>query len=246
MLEEILINLALMAAGFLGAFINVMAGAGSIVVITTMLFLDISSLVALSTFRVALVFQSFLGANVLHRKHKAIDLDWRIFVPILVGSAIGAHYSAFLPHSVFDYILSGVIVFVALFVILHHHNLIHYLKIPFWLEFAIFFIIGLYGGFVQVGAGFLLLAGLHLVKRQDLLSANATKLLITMVYSFVAVAILAYHGKVYWHYAPALVVGGCLGSYVSCHLAIKKGEKFAKILLLFAVAMSVVKLVVQW
>ena len=86
MQEEILINLALMAAGFLGAFINVMAGAGSIVVITTMLFLEIPSLVALSTFRVALVFQSFLGAHQLNKKHKKIDLDWRIFVPIEVAS----------------------------------------------------------------------------------------------------------------------------------------------------------------
>ncbi len=246
MLEEILINLALMAAGFLGAFINVMAGAGSIVVLTTMLFLDIPSLVALSTFRVALVFQSFLGANMLHRKHKKIDLDWRIFVPILIGSAIGAHYSAFLPHNVFDYLLTGVIVFVALFVVLHHHNLIHYVQIPLWLEFLLFLVIGFYGGFVQVGTGFLLLAGLHMVKKQDLISANATKLLITMVYSVVAVAILAYHGKIYWHYAPALVIGGCMGSYVSCHLALRKGESFAKVLLLVAVAMSMVKLVVQW
>ena len=246
MLEEILVNLVLVVAGFLGAFINVMAGAGSIVVITTMLFLDIPSLEALSTFRVALVFQSFLGARLLHKKHKKIDLDWRIFVPILAGCAVGAHYSAFLSQIVFDYILTGVIVFVALFIILHHHNLIHYMKIPLWLEFSIFLLIGFYGGLVQVGTGFLLLAGLHLVKRQDLISANATKLLITMIYSVVAVGILAYHGKIFWHYAPALIVGGCLGSYVSCHLAIKKGEGFAKVLLLIAVVMSVVKLVVQW
>ncbi len=246
MQEEILINLALMAAGFLGAFINVMAGAGSIVVITTMLFLEIPSLVALSTFRVALVFQSFLGAHQLNKKHKKIDLDWRIFVPILAGCAIGAHYSAFLSHQVFDFILLGVVIFVALFVVLHHHNLLHYMKIPLCLEILIFFLVGFYGGFVQVGAGFLLLAGLHLVKRQDLLMANATKLLIVTSYNLVAVAILAYHGKVLWHYTPALVVGGCLGSYVSCHLAIKKGEKFAKYLLLIAVVMSAVKLVVQW
>ncbi len=245
-MEEILVDLVLVLAGFLGAFINVMAGAGSIVVVSAMLFLDIPSIVALSTFRVALVFQSLLGARLLSKNHQKVEFDWRIFVPILLGSVVGARYSSELSHTAFDYILSGVIVFVALFVVLHHKKAIFQLKIPFWLEILLFLLVGFYGGFVQVGTGFLILAGLNLVKKQDLLTANATKLLILMSFNLVAVVILAYNGKVIWRYAPALVVGGCLGSYVSCRLAIKNGEKFAKILLILAVIMSVVKLVAQW
>ncbi len=245
-MEELWINLLLVAASFVASFINVMAGAGSIVVITAMLFIDIPSIVAISTFRVALVCQSLLGASILHRKHKKIEFDWRIFVPIFIGSLLGTQVSANIPKEIFDYALAGVIVFVALFVILRQKNGLTHKEFPVWLQIVIFVAIGFYGGFVQVGAGLLLLAGLGMVKNLDLISANANKLVIIMLYNIVGVAILAYHGKICWHYAPALVIGGLLGSYASCSIAIKKGEGFAKILLVVAMVMSIVKLVLEF
>ena len=245
-MEELWINLLLASAAFVASFINVMAGAGSIVVITTMLFLDIPSIVAISTFRVALVTQSLLGARILHKKHKKIEFDWRIFVPIFLGSLLGTQISANIPKEIFDYALAGVIVFVGLFVILRHKNMLTHKEFPLWLQVIIFVAIGFYGGFVQVGTGFLLLAGLSMAKNLDLISANANKMVIIMLYNLVAVVVLAYHGKICWEYAPALVIGGLLGSYASCTLAIKKGEGFAKILLVVAIAMSIVKLVLEF
>ena len=55
----------------------------------------------------------------------------------------------------------------------------------FW-RIIIFFFIGVYGGFIQAGVGFFLLAGLVLGVGADLLKANALKVFIVLVYTGVA------------------------------------------------------------
>jgi len=50
-------------------------------------------------------------------------------------------------------------------------------SLPKWLEVLIFFCVGLYGGFIQVGVGFILLATLNLVEDFNLIRANAVKVL---------------------------------------------------------------------
>ena len=51
---------------------------------------------------------------------------------------------------------------------------------PIWIQFPIFFAIGIYGGFIQAGVGIFLLAGLVLTAGYDLVRGNAVKILIIL------------------------------------------------------------------
>jgi len=242
-MENYYIWAILVLAGFTSAFINIMAGAGSIVSISAMLLLGVPSIVALSTFRMALFFQCLMGIYILQSNQSKVKFEGKIFLPVLIGSFWGSYYSLHLSKEVFNTIFAFTLVLVLLFVFLHKKMVSKNIKIPFIVQICIFFFIGFYGGFIQVGIGFLLLIALSLIKKQDIILANATKLLIILFYVGFSTIFFAFNGKIIWEYALFLSFGAVIGAYVSCQLALAKGEKFAKLVLVLAVLLSIGKLV---
>jgi len=115
-------------------------------------------------------------------------------------------------------------------------------KLPRWLEFIIFLIVGFYGGLIQVGVGFIFLATLNLVEEFDLIKANAAKVFIVMSYTIFVVIIFAFSGKVIWKYGLVLAAGNSVGAFIGVKAAITRGEKFVKIVLTVAVIIACLKL----
>ena len=87
----------------------------------------------------------------------------------------------------------------------------------------LFFAGGFYGGFVQAGVGFILLAGLVLGGGLDLVKGNAAKLLLVLVYTPISLALFAYSGNVDWLAGLVLGAGNATGAFVAASLALKKG-----------------------
>jgi hypothetical protein len=102
---------------------------------------------------------------------------------------------------------------------------------------------GFYGGFIQAGVGFILMAILHRVLGLDLVRVNMHKVFIVGVYTLVALAIFAYRGNVVWFAGLFLAVGNSVGAWVATHFAVKKGERIIRIVLYVALIAMVVKLV---
>jgi uncharacterized membrane protein YfcA len=107
---------------------------------------------------------------------------------------------------------------------------------------AIFFVIGIYGGFIQVGIGYLLLAGLVLNAGYDLVKANALKVFITFVYSPFALLVFIYHHQVDWYFGLVLASGAALGGYFASKIALKKGASFVRWFIVGVIALSCVKI----
>lgn len=53
------------------------------------------------------------------------------------------------------------------------------------------------------------------------------------------------HQYILWFFAIATVLGGGIGSYLGTHVAIRKGDKFARRALTFGAALSAVMLVIN-
>jgi uncharacterized membrane protein YfcA len=79
------------------------------------------------------------------------------------------------------------------------------------------FLAGIYGGFVQAGVGFLLLASLSGVLRYDLARANALKMTCTAVFGCVALGIFAWRDQIDW--VPGLICG--LATIVGVRLSVR-------------------------
>jgi len=113
---------------------------------------------------------------------------------------------------------------------------------PTFLRIIVFLLIGFYGGFIQAGVGFFLLAGLVLGAGYDLLKANAIKVLIVLVYTVAALAVFIFNQQVDYFLGILLGAGSMLGAWIATRIAVKKGAGFIRWFLLVTVLALAVKM----
>jgi uncharacterized membrane protein YfcA len=97
---------------------------------------------------------------------------------------------------------------------------------------------GLYGGFIQAGVGFILVAIVSGVLHYDLLRSNALKLVCTSIFSGVALIIFALQGQVLWLTGIVLALGSVLGALASVRFAINVDESVLRSILVIMVLTS--------
>jgi uncharacterized membrane protein YfcA len=102
--------------------------------------------------------------------------------------------------------------------------------------------IGFYGGFLQVGVGFLFMAALYHLVRLDLVFVNMHKVFIILVYTIPALLIFTITGNVNWKFGLILAAGNALGAWWGAHAAVKGGEKIIRIILAIAISIMAFKL----
>ena len=102
------------------------------------------------------------------------------------------------------------------------------------------FAAGVYGGFVQAGVGFILLAALAGGLRYDLVRANALKMACALAFTVVSVAIFVVFDQISWIPGLVLAAGTMAGAHLAVKVAIKASQNSIKWFLfamtLFAVA----------
>ena len=106
----------------------------------------------------------------------------------------------------------------------------------------IFFFIGVYGGFIQAGIGFLLIAVLTTLRGFNLVETNSHKVFIVGINALFALVVFIFYSKICWSIGLALAAGNGLGGWIGSHLAVAKGERFIKLILAMCVIGMVVKL----
>jgi hypothetical protein len=106
---------------------------------------------------------------------------------------------------------------------------------------AAFFGVGVYGGFVQAGVGFLL-AAVAMWAGLDLVRGNALKVLVVLILTPVSLALFAWSGKVDWAFGMPLAVGHLLGALAGVRLTVLKGHVWIKRFLTVTVIAFAIKL----
>ena len=97
-----------------------------------------------------------------------------------------------------------------------------------YVEVPLFFVIGIYGGFIQVSVGLFLIAGLVLGAGYNLVAANALKNLIVLVFTAAALAVFIINDQVQWTLGLLLGSGQAVGAWVAAHFAVKRGAEFVR------------------
>jgi len=221
----------LFAAGFVSAVINTIAGGGSFFTVPLLIFMGLPPTVANGTNRLGVFMQSLAGL----KQFRSYGLfPWKLGILISIPATVGAVYGAYLATVVSDdafrKYFAVFMVIMTLFTFLKPKTNIDVKSIkltPFkWvLVYILFFFVGVYGGFIQAGVGFLFLAAM-VVTGTDLLTGNVLKLFVVMVFTFFALVIFIYSGKVDFFLGLVLAAGSVLGALYGAKLSIKKGNKF--------------------
>ena len=237
--------LLLLFAGLLAGFINTLAGGGSLLAIPALIFAGLPSPIANATNRVAVLLQNSVATLQFHRKGQ-LDLKEGILLglPALVGSILGAFLAVDINEALFDKILGVVLILILVTLFFKPSMWVEQTNktLPLWMRIPVFFVIGIYGGFIQAGVGFLLITALSLAVGYDLVKSNALKVTIVLLFSGMSLLIFALSGKVVWLYGFILAAGNMTGAYVGVRFAVKRGAKQVRWVVVAAVAVSALKL----
>lgn len=226
------------AAGIAAGLINTLAAGGGLFTLAALMLAGIPADLANGTNRVSVAAQSLEGVRGFHR-HRVLDTAAivPILVPTLSGSLIGSLTASYMPLPWLKPLLLGSMMLMIVIMLVQPASFggadqqgRRLSGSPGgWLAL---FGAGLYGGFVQGGVGFLLLAALAGVLRYPLLAANALKLVCTAVFGIVALSVFSWQGQVLWLPGLAITVGTLIGVRLSVNMAVKaRSETLRRILL---------------
>lgn len=240
--------LALIGTGLAAGFINTTAGGGSMLTLPLLMFLGLPANIANGTNRIAILLQNVIGVNTFRQK-KVLDLkvDYKLAIPAIIGSIIGALFAVEIDPVLLKKIIAGLMVVMFFIVVLKPDIWVKEragktLAKPTVLQYVIFFFIGLYGGFIQLGVGFILLAGLVLGCGQNLVKANAVKVFIVLIYTVFSLGIFIYHKQVDITAGLILAVGNMGGAWLGAHFTVKGGAKYVRYVLMFAMIIVILNL----
>ncbi|WP_132372799.1 sulfite exporter TauE/SafE family protein [Melghiribacillus thermohalophilus] len=236
----------ILLVGIIAGFINILAGGGSLLTLPVLIFLGLPSALSNGTNRIAIMAQnitailSFRQSGIFHWK-----LGLLLALPAVIGSIFGAHAAIDLSDEAFNRILSIVMIMVLLVLVFRPHKQIRSRGVQLQLRqkvalVFIFLLIGFYGGFIQAGVGFLIISALSLFTQLNLVHINSLKVFIVGIYMFTSLAVFIINDQVHWLYGITLAIGTSIGGYLASRFAVKKGEKWVRIILIVVViAMSI-------
>jgi uncharacterized membrane protein YfcA len=232
--------LALIGIGLVTGFMNTLAGGGSALSLPMLMFLGLPANVANGTNRIAILLQSIVGVNTFY-KRKVLDYktDYKLTVPAVAGSLLGALFAVEIDETILRKVIAALMIVMLLMVIFKPEVWVkeHAGKVeakPTILQYIIFFFIGFYGGFIQMGVGFFLLAGLVLGGGYNLVRANAVKIFIVLVFTVFSIGIFIFHKQVDLLSGFVLAVGSMAGAWLGAHFSVKGGAKLVRYVLIIA------------
>lgn len=238
----------ILVTGVVAGFINVNAGGGSFLTIPMLIFTGLPPAVANGTNRIALTFANII--SVYNFKKKGF-FNWKLGlslgIPAALGATVGAFISINLPDELYNTILAIVIIVVLIIIIVNPQKYIKRAIVETSLKnrilgAAIFFCVGIYGGVIQAGVGFLIITSLIFLTGYSLVKINSLKVIIALIYMLVSLLVFILSGNVNWIYALVLSVGNGIGAYAGTHFAVKHGDKWIKVVLIIAAFIMALKL----
>jgi uncharacterized membrane protein YfcA len=221
-----------LAAGFLAAVMNAVAGGGTMLTFPALMAAGLSPVLANTTSTVAL-FIGMPGSVWAFRKRLAEVKHWILPLGIvsLLGGLGGGMLLLALPASVFEKVVPWLLLMATLLFLLNA-------PIQRWLKrkrgehageeepdrpksWGIAFQTGvaIYGGYFGAGIGIMMMAGLSLLGLRDVNRINALKSLLALVCNVASVVWFIACGSVDWRLAGWLVIGSIPGYFLGGHFA---------------------------
>jgi uncharacterized membrane protein YfcA len=246
MQTNILLLAAVPLTGILAGFINTLAGSGSLITLPMLIFLGLPANIANATNRVGVLLQNVVAVATF-RKHGALQADGNtaILIASVVGSWVGAVLAVDLDEVLMRRIIGALMIVMLIVMLVKPERWIAAARPrqpKLWLELPLFFLLGIYGGFIQAGVGIFLLGALVLGAGFNLVTANGIKNLIVLIVTAVALAIFIWHDHVRWTLGLLLGAGQAVGAWLAARMAVKRGAEFVRWVVIAMVLFSAVAL----
>lgn len=237
----------LVVAGTFAGFVNSIAGGGSLVIMPLLIFMGLPSAEANGSNRVAIFIQNIFSTAGFRSKGVFVFpfAVW-VAIPACIGALVGSQLAVEINDQLFNKILA-IVMLIVMGITIFKPNidpradlLLSQKKI--WTSALIFFFLGIYGGFIQAGIGFLIIAALTSIHGFDMTRTNSIKVFVILCYTAVAVFMFYVNGKVRWEYGLVLALGNATGGWIGSRWSVGKSDRLIRMILLVMVVGLSVKL----
>jgi uncharacterized membrane protein YfcA len=238
----------LIITGMIASFLNVTSGGGSLVSLPILIFMGLPSPIANASNRLGIIGQNiFAVAGFRSKGVHAWPYSLYIALSAFVGAIIGAKISVDLDDELFNRIIAVVMILVVLMTVFKpiktgELSVERMDRKSVIKGIIVFFFIGIYGGFIQAGVGFLMIAALTSINGFSLVKTNSAKVFVALIYTLSAVAVFIYEDVINWEYGLTLAFGNAIGGWVASRWSVKKGDVWIKRILVVTVTALAIKL----
>jgi hypothetical protein len=242
------LHLAAFGAGVLAGFLNVMAGGGSLITLPILLFLGFPAALANGTNRVAILVQNVAAVTSFRQQGLSdVRTGLRLAAVTLPGAVAGAFISLRVSDATFRVILAAVLIVAVAGLLRPPGRTADYAGpgTPGVATYLALVGVGLYGGFLQAGVGFLFMVVLHRMLRLDLVRTNMYKVFIVLVYTIPTLTVFVWSGNVRWLTGLVLAAGSAAGAVIATRVSVRGGERYIRPVVAVALVLMAARLVVQ-
>ena len=178
-------------------------------------------------------------------------VNWKIAIPTIVcamlGSSLGANLSIRVPESTMELVLLIVLPVVA-FVVLNpkifHDNAEREILLDkkLWITaVASSFLVGMYDGFYGPGTGTFLIIAFTVFAKLDIRTANAQAKVINLTTNITSLTIFLLNGQAVIPLGLAAAVCNMAGNYIGANLALTRGSKITRPVILLVLGLLFLK-----
>jgi hypothetical protein len=238
----------LVGAGLFAGFINTIAGGGSLLTMPLLIFLGLPAAEANASNRIALFIQNIFAIRGFQSKGVTVfPFAFWVAISACLGALLGAQIAVEISNQLFNRILAVVMVLVIILTVFKPYLSntrqleIFNRKRNTW-SIVAFFFIGVYGGFIQAGVGFLIIAALTGIHQLGLARSNSIKVFVILCYTLFALIIFLVEDKIRWEYGFSLALGNAVGGWVASRWSVGKDDRIIRWILIVTVSALAVKL----
>jgi len=211
-------------------------GGAGLIQLPALIFLGLAFNIALATHKVASVFLG-IGATLRNLKEKRLNSKFALFILAtgLPGVILGANIILNIDNRIAEIALGLLTIALGVYSYLQPNlgqtpSTLHRDYTGYIIGGIVLFFIGILNGSLTSGTG--LFVTLWLVRWFGLdykTAVSYTLILVGLFWNGSGAITLGVLGEIAWPWLPSLILGSLLGGYIGAHLAIKKGNKWIKI-----------------
>ena len=233
---------------FLAGLVDSIGGGGGLISLPAYLFAGLPAHMAIATNKLSSACGTSLATARFIRKGL---VNFRLAVPSVImaaaGSSLGARLSLLVDEAVLKYILLGVLPVAAFFVLNRHlfrdggqQAAADRKTLAVCCVSA--FVIGMYDGFYGPGTGTFLIIAFTVFTRMAVGSANAQAKVINLTSNITSLAVFLLNGQVLIPLGLAAAVCNMAGNWVGSGLAISKGTRIVRPVILLVLILLLIKI----
>jgi uncharacterized protein len=238
------------AGAVIAGSINTLAGNGSAITLSILTeLLGLPGNIANGTNRVGVLLNGMGSTWGFYRGGKLkLENSKHIIITVVAGAVIGGLIALNISNEQFMGLFRFLMVAMLVVILVKPQRWLKKARsasqLPRPVLLFLYFLVGIYGGLIQMGMGVFFLAILVILDGYNIIYANAIKVAVVTVFTILMVALFQYRGFIEWPIGLLMGVGQFIGGWYTAKLASRhpNAEKWAYGLLVIIVLGSILSL----